>query len=242
VGDWDGNGTTTIGMFDPTTATWYLRNSNSPGAPDFMPFQYGAPGWIPVVGDWNGDGTTSIGVVDPTTMTWYLRNEISAGAPDAGVFQYGSPGWLPVAGDWDGNGTTTVGVVDPKTETWYLRNSNSSGAPDIKPFAYGAPGWLPLAGNWRGLASELNGPITPLALDRGVTDAALYAIATANPALLGPVQAAPAIDESQTASIAPAADGVQGTATAAHPTGAAPDFFQPGTPFAESDELQVKLG
>jgi V8-like Glu-specific endopeptidase len=242
VGDWDGNGTTTVGMFDPTTATWYLRNSNSPGAPDFTPFQYGAPGWIPVVGDWNGDGITSIGVVDPTTMTWYLRNEVSAGAPDAGVFQYGAPGWLPVTGDWDGNGTTTLGVVDPRTEIWYLRNENSPGAPDIKPFAYGAPGWLPVAGNWRGLASELNVPTTPLALDRGATDAALYAIATASPAALGPVQAAPSSDEPQADGIAPPADGVQGTITAAHPKGVAPDYFQPVTPFAESDDLQVKLG
>src|SRR5262249_5317008 len=73
AGDWDGNGTTTVGVFDPATATWYLRNSNSPGIPDVKPFVYGLPGWIPVAGDWDGDGTTTIGVVDPATMTWYLR-------------------------------------------------------------------------------------------------------------------------------------------------------------------------
>jgi hypothetical protein len=33
VGDWEGSGTTTLGVFDPTTATFYLRNENSPGAP-----------------------------------------------------------------------------------------------------------------------------------------------------------------------------------------------------------------
>ncbi len=185
VGDWDGNGTTTIGMFDPKTATWYLRNSNSPGAPDIKPFQYGAPGWIPVVGDWTGQGQTTIGVVDPKTMTWYLRNENSPGTPDILPFQYGAPGWIPVVGDWDGNGTTTVGVVDPKAETWYLRNENDPGGPDYAPFAYGAPGWLPISGNWRGIASGLPTPITQLALDRSATDAALYAIATANPAIQG---------------------------------------------------------
>jgi len=48
----------TIGAFDPIgefgqpPATWYLRNSNSPGAPDIAPFQYGAAGWTPLAGVW----------------------------------------------------------------------------------------------------------------------------------------------------------------------------------------------
>jgi V8-like Glu-specific endopeptidase len=178
VGDWDGDGTTSIGMFDPTTATWYLRNTNGPGAPDFTPFQYGEPGWIPVVGDWDGDGTTTIGVVDPKTMTWYLRNSNSAGAPDYTPFRYGAPGWVPVVGDWDGNGTTTVGVMDPTMETWYLRNSNSAGAPDVQPFPYGAPRWFPLAGAWNGFA--LPQPATNSPASLALTDAALFAIATAS--------------------------------------------------------------
>jgi hypothetical protein len=54
VGDWDGNGTTTIGLYRPSTNTYYLRNSNSYGAPDITIASWGAPGDIPVVGDWNG--------------------------------------------------------------------------------------------------------------------------------------------------------------------------------------------
>ncbi|MCI0459733.1 MAG: hypothetical protein L0Z62_22510 [Gemmataceae bacterium] len=42
----------TVGVFDPATGTWYLRNANSPGAPDIEPFAYGAPGWLPVGGVW----------------------------------------------------------------------------------------------------------------------------------------------------------------------------------------------
>src|SRR5262245_1838514 len=74
LGDWNGYHIDSVGMFDPTTATWYLRNENSPGAPDAAtPFQYGAPGWIPLAGDWDGDGTDGIGVFDPTTATFYLK-------------------------------------------------------------------------------------------------------------------------------------------------------------------------
>ncbi len=140
----------TVGVFDPATANWYLRNDNSPGAPNTGPFAYGGAGWSPVVGDWDGDGRQTIGVFDPSSATWYLKNSNAAGAPDIAPFAYGGPGWIPVAGDWDGNGTTTVGVFDPATATWYLKNSNSAGAPDFTPFQYGGPGWIPLVGDWSG--------------------------------------------------------------------------------------------
>ena len=53
----------TVGVFDPGSATWSLRNENSPGAPDAGSFVYGGPGWRPVVGDWNGDGVTTMDFV-----------------------------------------------------------------------------------------------------------------------------------------------------------------------------------
>jgi hypothetical protein len=152
----------TPGVFDPTTATWYLRDSNSAGAPNIAPFQYGAPGWAPVVGDWNGDGTTTIGVVDPATMTWYLRNEDSAGAPDvAAPFRYGLPGWVPVVGDWGGTGHFGIGAFDPSTGTWYLRNEASAGAPDAGVFRYGAAGWVPVVGDWDGNGTTTVGVVNP---------------------------------------------------------------------------------
>src|SRR5260370_28866605 len=46
VGDWDGNGTTTVGMFDPATGTWHLRNTNGAGADD-LTFVYGGGHAIP---------------------------------------------------------------------------------------------------------------------------------------------------------------------------------------------------
>jgi hypothetical protein len=99
VGDRDGNGTVTVGVVDPATMTWYLRNENSAGAPDAGPFPFGAPGWRPVVGDWNGDGTTTVGAAAPNG-TWYLRNSNSAGGPDYTPFAYGSGGWVPLAFTW----------------------------------------------------------------------------------------------------------------------------------------------
>ena len=42
--------------------TWYLRNSNDPGAARRQSSHYGDAGYMPVVGDWNGDGIDTIGV------------------------------------------------------------------------------------------------------------------------------------------------------------------------------------
>jgi hypothetical protein len=146
VGDWNGDGITTVGAVDTTTGTWYLRNENSPGGPDQGTFLFGEPGWIPLAGDWTGSGHTGIGAFDPTTATFYLRNSASAGAPDF-VFQYGAPTWKPVVGDWDGNGTTTIAVVAPGN-IWFIRNENSAGAPDIPPFPFGLDAWSDASGRF----------------------------------------------------------------------------------------------
>jgi uncharacterized delta-60 repeat protein len=161
-GDWNGDGSATVGVFDPTTATWYLRNENSAGAPDAGTFQYGVPGWTPVVGDWTGSGQAGIGVVDPVTSTWYLRNSAGAGSPDMAPFQFGAPGWRPVVGDWTGSGTTGIGVFDPTKAIWYLRNEASPGATDEGLFQYGTPGWLPVAGDWNGDGTTSVGVVDPV--------------------------------------------------------------------------------
>jgi hypothetical protein len=57
------------GVFDPATATWYLRSTNAAGPADAGQFQFGLAGSVAVSGDWVGNGETGIGVFDPTTGT-----------------------------------------------------------------------------------------------------------------------------------------------------------------------------
>jgi cyclophilin family peptidyl-prolyl cis-trans isomerase len=172
----------TVGAFDPSSATWYLRNSNSAGAPDAGTFAYGTPGSWGVTGDWDGNGSSTVGVVDPKSMTWYLRNSNSAGAPDAGTFAYGAPGWIPVVGDWNGDGHTGIGAYDPSTATWYLRNEANAGAPDAGVFRYGVAGWLPVVGDWTGQGQTTIGVVDPTSMtwylrnqnSAGAPDAAVF--------------------------------------------------------------------
>ncbi|HYO59477.1 hypothetical protein [Archangium sp.] len=145
VGDWDGNGTSTVGVY--RAGIWYLRNSNSDGYHTIPSFAYGGGTDIPLVGDWDGNGTDTVGVYK--SGVWYLRNSNSAGAHTVPSFTYGGPSDIPVVGDWDGDGIDTVGVV--RNGVWYLRNSNSAGSHTVPSFGYGTPGTDRfLVGDWNG--------------------------------------------------------------------------------------------
>ena len=108
VGDWDGDGVDTVGLYNPTSGRFYLRNSNTAGpaeVPDGGGFHYGpAPStWLPVAGDWDGVKGDSIGLYSQTTGSYYLRNSNAPGPADL-TFRYGpAPNtWVPVVGNWDG--------------------------------------------------------------------------------------------------------------------------------------------
>jgi hypothetical protein len=143
VGDWDGNGTATIGIY--RSGSFYLRNDNTIGFADIV-FPFGAPGDQPVAGDWNGDGRDTIGVYRSSTGTFYLRNSNSAGNPQMS-FMLGNPRDVGIAGDWDGDGTDTTGVFRPSNGALYLKNTNDTGFADIQ-INYGLPGDRPVIGDW----------------------------------------------------------------------------------------------
>ena len=141
VGDWDGNGTATIGVY--RNGYFYLRNENTLGFATVV-FPFGNPGDQPVAGDWDGDGTDTIGVY--RIGTFFLRNSNSTGAPDAS-FSLGNPGDVGLAGDWDGDGKDTTGVFRPSNGIIFLKNSNTTGIADIA-LNYGLPGDKPVMGDW----------------------------------------------------------------------------------------------
>jgi hypothetical protein len=53
VGDWNGDGVDTIGVYRFSLGEWYLRNSNTAGIAD-LNFTYGIVNEKPVTGDWDG--------------------------------------------------------------------------------------------------------------------------------------------------------------------------------------------
>jgi hypothetical protein len=99
VGDWNGDGTTDIGVTNGQT--WYLdMNNNGIWDAGDRVNNFGLPGWTPIVGDWNGDRKgTKLGVYKDGS--WYLdtNGDGAFGSGDS-VYTFGLPGWTSVAGKW----------------------------------------------------------------------------------------------------------------------------------------------
>lgn len=188
MGDWDGDGVRTPGVWRAGAAEFHLRNDLSGGAADVV-FRYGkryvTPGQnvtprvvsdSPIVGDWDGDGVETVGVArfiarcgvsggdvigctGPQRIHWHLRNSNTAGPADMD-FHYGEGFAQPVVGDWDGDGTTTIGVTlpDQRQERWMLRNSNAGGRAEFD-YLFGSHTPFPLVGDWDGDGDDTAGVI-----------------------------------------------------------------------------------
>ena len=161
VGDWNGDGKTEIGLFNPATATWWL-DTNENGTLDSGDAQYvfGFPGSnvIPVVGDWNGDGKTEVGIyvngvwfrdVDGS-HTWDAANQATIaylGWDDGGTHTV-----IPVPGHWAGTGKTQIGVYC--NGAWFLDSAGT----DQWDGGHTYWGWsgalIPIAGNWSGSGTK----------------------------------------------------------------------------------------
>ncbi|MBK6314198.1 MAG: hypothetical protein IPF53_07740 [Blastocatellia bacterium] len=53
AGDWNGDGSDTIGLYDSVNGNFFLRNTHAPGPADIV-FGYGPTNTAPILGDWNG--------------------------------------------------------------------------------------------------------------------------------------------------------------------------------------------
>jgi hypothetical protein len=143
VGDWDGNGTVTIGIY--RGHTFFLRNENTLGFATIV-FDFGQVGDQPIAGDWNGDGVDTIGVFRPSTAQFLLRNSNDEGPAETSFF-LGNPGDVGVAGDWNGDGMDSTGVFRPSNGIIFLKDTNDTGFANYA-LNYGLPGDRPVMGDW----------------------------------------------------------------------------------------------
>jgi len=160
TGDWNGSGTSQIGVFYPPNL-WYLdyndtRKYEAPPADRF--YHFGFPGVVSVVGDWNGDGRTKIGVYD-NNGAWHLDWNGNGQWDGPSIDRYypnfgkGVAGAIPVAGDWTGSGKWRVGIY--ANGLWYLDiDGNGAWDPAIDRhypnFIKVTPNAVPITGDWEG--------------------------------------------------------------------------------------------
>ncbi|WFE35295.1 VCBS repeat-containing protein [Micromonospora sp. WMMD975] len=162
-GDWNGDGTDTVGVYRPSNSTFYLRDTNSGDATRVFKFGHGPSGDIPVAGDWNNDGKDTVGVFRPGNSTWYLTNGTTT--TDAQfIFGHGGSGDIPVAGDWNNDGYDSVGVFRPGNSTWYLTNGTTTATNNTDyefKFGHGPSGDQPVAGDWNNDGTDTPGVFRP---------------------------------------------------------------------------------
>ena len=143
VGDWDGNGTVTIGVY--RGHTFFLRNENTLGFATIV-FDFGQVGDQPIAGDWNGDGVDTIGIYRPSNGQFLLRNSNDEGPAEISFF-LGNVGDVGVAGDWNGDGLDSTGVFRPSNGIIFLKDTNDTGFANYA-LNYGLPGDQPVMGDW----------------------------------------------------------------------------------------------
>lgn len=164
-GDWDGDGTDTIGSF--TNGTWKIRNANFPtivlppplGA---ITVTFGTTGDLPVAGDWNGDGIDTPGIYRPSTAQFVVTDSTDL-SPSFNLrvtrVNFGLAGDLPISGDWDGDGKDSVALFRPSTGQTFFTNADVSVKsvspitlnPGVDQTAFlGVAEDLPMGGDWNG--------------------------------------------------------------------------------------------
>ena len=149
-GDYDGDGKTDIGVYEPSVGGFAVQLSSS-GYNLFVPFGLSGAGQsIPAPGDYDGDGKTDFTVYEPSIGAFVYRP--SSGGPTM-TLPYGISGAgqsIPAPGDYDGDGKTDFAVYEPSVGGFAIHLSGA-GQDIFVPFGIVGSGQsIPAPGDYDG--------------------------------------------------------------------------------------------
>ncbi len=119
-GDYDGDSTSDIAVFRPSSGLWAIKGVTR--------IYFGRDGDIPASGDFQGNGTTDIALFRPASGLWAIKGVTRV--------YFGVPGDIPVPGDYTGDGTVDAAVFRPASGLWAVRGGIRS--------YFGAAGDIPV--------------------------------------------------------------------------------------------------
>ena len=146
-GDFDGDGTSDISVYRPSTGTWFTLKSSS-NFTTSTSVAFGLSTDVVVPGDYDGDGKIDPAVYRPSTGTWYIANS-STGYATSTILSFGLSTDVPVPGDYDGDGKVDPAVYRPSTGTWFALKSSTNYTSSIS-VVYGLSTDVPLAADYDG--------------------------------------------------------------------------------------------
>jgi PKD repeat protein len=104
-GDYNGDGTSDIGIFREGTGLWAVRGITR--------VYFGSGSDLPVSGDYNGDGSSDIAIYRSGFGLWAVRNVTRS--------YFGGSTDIPIPGDFDGDGNCDVGIYRAGSGLWAIQ-------------------------------------------------------------------------------------------------------------------------
>jgi hypothetical protein len=151
VGDWNGDGIDSVGVYDTGTGVFLLSNSNTSPTVNYS-VVLGNPGDTPFSGKWAstmaGDGA---GVYRNSNGILYAKRDLTSGFADYFMI-FGNPGDIGFAGDWDNDGFDSVGIYRASGTRWFLSNCSTCAGITFSDLdlVWSIGSGKPVSGDWDG--------------------------------------------------------------------------------------------
>jgi len=125
-GDYDGDGTSDIGVFRSATGLWSIRSVGTSW--------FGQLSDLPASGDYDGDGTADISIYRGSSSLWAI----------SGITRvyFGGSSDTTIPGDYDGDGICDIGIYRSSSGLWAIRG--------VTRLYFGASGDYPIPGDYDG--------------------------------------------------------------------------------------------
>lgn len=143
-GDFDGDGSADLGVFDTASSKWYIQTM----ATSNIAWQrsWGYAGTTPLAVDFSGDGAKDLVAYDSRNGNWF--GQTLGGSVVAWYQNWGFPGAIPLPGDYNNDGVEDLAVYNPNSGQWFVRTLNNTVLAWSR--QWGFPGATPVAGDFNG--------------------------------------------------------------------------------------------